>query len=78
MDGLLWHFQIVWSDSRIRQLVEATHPDVLLETMAQTENTHRQFIKAGNTEATCFLNGLEPEGILAVVADDGNAYGNVK
>jgi hypothetical protein len=73
MDGLLWYFQIVWSDSRIRQLVEATHPDVLLETMAQTENAHRQFVKVGNTEATCLFDRLEPEGILAVVADNGNA-----
>ena len=59
-------------------MVEATHPDVLLETMAQTENTHRQFAKVGNTATTLLFDWLEPEGILAVVADDGNAYGNVK
>jgi hypothetical protein len=76
MDGLLWHFQTVWPDSRIRQLVEATNPNVLLETMAQTENAHWQFAKAGDTETTCLLDWLEPEGILAIVADYGNAYGN--
>jgi hypothetical protein len=57
-------------------LVEATYTDVLLETMAQTENAHWQFAKAGNAETTCILDGLEPEGILAAVSDDGNAYGN--
>lgn len=76
MDGLLWHFQIVWTHSRIRQLVEATYPDVLLETMAQTENAHRQLAQTRDAEATCFLDGLKPEGILALVTDDGDAYGN--
>ena len=61
---------------RIGQLVEATNPDVLLETMAQTENTHRQLAEAGYVATPCFLNGFKPEGILAVVTHDGDPYGN--
>lgn len=76
MDGLLWHFQTVWADSRVRWVVETTNPDVLWSAMAQTEDAHRQLAQAGNPEATCLLHWPEPEGILAVVADVGDANGD--
>jgi hypothetical protein len=44
--------------------------------MAQAADAHRQFAEAGNAATTCFLNGLKPEGLLAIVADNGNAYRN--
>jgi hypothetical protein len=57
-------------------LAEALDSDVLLETVAQAEDAHRQLTEAGNAATTCFLNWLEPEGLLAIVTDDGDAYGN--
>jgi hypothetical protein len=78
MDGLLWHFQTVWANPRIRQLAEATNTDVLLETMAQTQDAHRQLAQTGNAETTCLFNWLKPEGILALVTAIGHAYGNVE
>ena len=47
-----------------------------LETVAQTEDAHWQPAQAGNTETTRFFNWLEPEGLLAVVADLGDTDGD--
>ena len=57
-------------------MAKASNPDVLLETVAQTEDAHWQPAQTGNPETTCLLDGLKPEGLLAVVADVGDADGD--
>ncbi len=57
-------------------MAETSNSDGLLETVAQIKDAHWSPAQTGNTEATRLLDGLEPEGVLAVVADGGDADGD--
>jgi hypothetical protein len=76
LDGLLRDLSMLWANSGVGWVAEASDPDVLLETVAQTEDAHWQPAQTGNTEATRLLDGPEPEGLLAVVTDVGDADGD--
>lgn len=73
MDGLLPDIGILPTSTRYGQLDKAAHTAVLLETVAQSQETRARAHEIGHTKRGSDPDSHEPERLLEFVTDAGNA-----